>query len=87
VIESRAPYVYRVLVDGVVKYIGKGRYKRFNNCFAKAVRESRAFGVEIVKVFSTDEEAFAEEVRLIALHRSTLWNTYDGGQGLRHLKR
>jgi hypothetical protein len=99
------PYVYAILVDGVIRYIGKGRKKRFSdhlkvaisinekrsggkkvralhfhNKLAKALLEGANVTHQVLEYFSTDEEAFAEEICQISSLEG-LWNVADGGKG------
>lgn len=80
-------YVYKhVRLDtGLVFYIGKGHGKRawssknrnpYWNNIAKL-----GYSVELVKTNLTEEESFSLEIEMIKLHKSTLVNMTEGGEG------
>lgn len=68
-------YVYRIFNAEGLLYIGKGSGARLR-------KQKRSFGAdgEIIQRFELEADAYAEEVRLIALHRPPL-NRHPGGQG------
>ena len=68
-------YVYRIFNAEGLLYIGKGSGPRLR-------KQKRSFGAEgeVVQHFEFEEDAYAEEVRLIALHSPPL-NRHPGGQG------
>lgn len=68
-------YVYRLFHQDMTLYIGKG-------CGGRLAKQKRHFMLdgEVVARFGDEDEAFAEEVRLIALHEPTL-NKHPGGNG------
>ena len=68
-------YVYRIFNAEGLLYIGKGSGHRLR-------KQKRSFGAdgEIIRHFEFEDDAYAEEVRLIALHSPPL-NRHPGGQG------
>jgi len=76
-------YVYKILVDGVVRYIGKGiedRAKDQSAFFRKKNPDSRV-RYKIVKSRLSEKIAFALEKRLTTSHKG-LWNQRSGGAGM-----
>lgn len=68
-------YVYAVKVDGVIVYIGKGTGRR------SRVSARRCGGQpEILKAFTNEDDAFAYERKMIALHGPEM-NVCAGGNG------
>lgn len=68
-------YVYRIFNAEGLLYIGKGSGPRLR-------KQKRTFGAdgEIIQHFEFEDDAYAEEVRLIALHSPPL-NRHPGGHG------
>lgn len=82
-------YVHRKADTGEVFYVGKGQGGRVNKKngrtkYWKHIVALHGFVGEITSHFDNEQEAFAEEVRLIASYRSMgvrLCNLTDGGDG------
>jgi hypothetical protein len=68
-------YVYRIFHGDMTLYVGKG-------CGSRLAKQKRDFGVdgEIIARFEREDDAFREEVRLIAEMQPPL-NRHPGGQG------
>lgn len=91
-------YAYKILVNGVARYVGKGRGRRawthvpraiaganntrFYRKLAKAISRGAIIEVRIIKDELTDKQAYDLEIATIAKYKSQLWNTLSGGQGI-----
>lgn len=85
-------YIHRRKSDGKIFYVGKGRVKN-RRAYQKGVHRSDYWHkvvakhgrtVEIYSYWTTNEEACAEEVKLIAFFKSVgcvLVNATEGGEG------
>lgn len=74
---ARRFYVYKLMDEQVVAYIGKGSGYRLNN-------QIRAYGLpgEVVATFEREKDAYAFEIKAIA-ELKPLLNRHKGGNGPR----
>jgi hypothetical protein len=73
-------YVYEIAVDGVVRYIGKGKNGRVFDHLRETINQAYAGGARvqyrIVQDGMTEDEALREERRQIAIvGYEQFWNT------------